>query len=155
MIEEEEKKTVEIPECGRRLRRTREQMGLSVDDVASELRLSSFQIRALEDDDWSQLPGTTYARGYLKAYARLLGLDAEQMLAGASTEEIEISRTEPAVEPRTVDEDDSRSEPSSPRVRWGWVAGIVLICALVAAGWQLKGRLQWVPGLVQGEIASL
>ncbi|MGA8262107.1 MAG: DUF4115 domain-containing protein, partial [Arenicellales bacterium] len=42
-----------------------------------------------------------------------------------------------------------------PRVRWGWVAGIVLICALVAAGWQLKGRLQWVPGLVQGEIASL
>ena len=85
------------PGCGRLLRRTRESMGLSVEDIAAELHLSLRQIEALETDDWEQLPGVTYARGYVRGYARLLGLDAEQLLSGASTQEIELSRVEPEI----------------------------------------------------------
>lgn len=151
--EEQEKQAVELPECGRRLRRTREQLGLSVDDIASELRLSSFQIRALEDDDWDQLPGTTYARGYVKAYARLLGLDVDQMLVGASTEEIEISRTEPETDDGNTGDDAPMER--RPRFAAAWTLGLLLLCVLAVAAWQFRSRLQWVPGYIDGQIAAM
>jgi cytoskeleton protein RodZ len=112
----EEHESADIPECGRQLRRMREQLGLSIDDVAMELRLSGFQIQALEDDNWDQLPGTTYARGYLRSYARLLGLDGDQLLAGASTQEIEISRTEPAIAARSPESRKTGGERPGGRV---------------------------------------
>lgn len=142
----EEEANAKLPECGRRLRRTREQLGLSVDDIASELRLSAFQIRALENDEWDHLPGTTYARGYVKSYARLLGLDADQLLAGASTEEIEISRTEPAIDNRAPSAE--RTVPGGQsRVPWGWVLGVIVVCVLVVAVWQSRLVRQFIPGL--------
>ena len=61
-------------------RAAREQRQLSVEQVARELRLSPHQIVALEDDEYEKLPGATYVRGYLRSYARLLGLPEESIL---------------------------------------------------------------------------
>ncbi|MFZ0488457.1 MAG: RodZ domain-containing protein [Arenicellales bacterium] len=149
----EEERSADVPECGRRLRQTREQLGLSVDDIASELRLSGFQIRALENDDWADLPGTTYARGYLRSYARLLGLDADQLLAGASTEEIEISRTEPALDNRVVPSGAAPATGTSRR-RWGWVLGVVLLGAVVVALWRSPLGRQLAPDLTMMQAPS-
>lgn len=130
------------PGCGRQLRRTREQLGLSLDDIASELRLSGHQIQALEADDWDQLPGATYARGYLRSYGRLLGLDVDQLLAGASTQEIEISRGEPEIEARTrrvPGTDASEAAPAPSRgFPWGWTTVVVLAAVLAAGYWQYR-----------------
>lgn len=148
----EEKEPVILPECGRRLRSTRQQLGLSVDDIASELRLSALQIRALENDDWSQLPGTTYARGYLKSYARLLGLDADQLLEGASTEEIEISRTEPEIQTHRATATDETPAPSAgKRLPWGWAVTVLLVGALIVFLWRSPEGLQSLPGLFGGQ----
>lgn len=149
----EEEKSTDVPECGRRLRQTREQLGLSVDDIASELRLSGFQIRALENDDWDHLPGTTYARGYLRSYARLLGLDPDQLLAGASTEEIEISRTEPVLDNRVVPSGAAPAAGKS-RGRWGWLLGVVLLGAVVVALWRSPLGRQLMPDLTMMQAPS-
>ncbi len=59
---------------GRRLREARNAGRLSLDDVALRLRLDRRVVDALERDDYRDLPEPTFVRGYLRGYARLLGL---------------------------------------------------------------------------------
>lgn len=59
------------------LRRQREAYGLSVRDVAQQLRIRAVQLEALEDGRIEDLPGTVYCIGYVRSYADYLGLDGE------------------------------------------------------------------------------
>ena len=60
---------------GRILSRRREELGMTINDVSEVLRLSTKQIMSLEDNNYQDLPGATYVRGYLRSYARFLKLD--------------------------------------------------------------------------------
>ncbi|HZW74751.1 MAG TPA: RodZ domain-containing protein, partial [Caldimonas sp.] len=66
---------------GASLKTARERAGLSLDDVAQALKLAPRQVRALEEEDFAQLPGRTFARGFVRNYARLLHLDSDGLLA--------------------------------------------------------------------------
>ena len=59
---------------GAQLAQARADLRLTHAEVAAKLHLASRQIQALEEDDYRDLPGATYVRGYLKSYALLLGL---------------------------------------------------------------------------------
>lgn len=63
------------------LRRGREARGLGVDDVAAALKLTPRQIRAIEAEDFASLNGKTFARGFVRNYARVLELDPAPLLA--------------------------------------------------------------------------
>ncbi len=65
---------------GQRLRAAREAAGLTTDDVARSLKFSPRQIELLEADNYSALPGNTVVRGFTRNYARLLKLDADELL---------------------------------------------------------------------------
>ena len=65
---------------GAQLAQARADLHLALEDVAAKLHLATRQIEALEQDDYSSLPGVTYVRGYLKSYALLLGLSPEPIL---------------------------------------------------------------------------
>ena len=60
--------------------------GLTVGEVADHLRLGADVIEDLETDDYSRLPGSTFVKGYLRSYARLLDLDGEELVGGADLE---------------------------------------------------------------------
>ncbi|WP_341648617.1 helix-turn-helix transcriptional regulator [Thauera humireducens] len=60
---------------GAALRAAREARGESVAEVAFALKLNPRQIAALEADDFAALPGTAFVRGFLRNYARYVGLD--------------------------------------------------------------------------------
>jgi cytoskeleton protein RodZ len=66
---------------GARLKGARETAGLSLDQVAQQLKLAPRQVKALEDEDFGKLPGRTFARGFVRNYARLLNLDSDDLLA--------------------------------------------------------------------------
>lgn len=66
---------------GDRLRTAREQRGLSVREAAKRLRLDPSVIDALEADNFAALPAPIFVKGYLNAYARLLGLPPEECIA--------------------------------------------------------------------------
>jgi cytoskeleton protein RodZ len=70
---------------GRLLHKARLDLRLAPEDVAQMLHLSSKQIIALEQDDFNNLPGPTYVRGYLRSYAQLLGLSPEKVLESYSS----------------------------------------------------------------------
>ena len=73
--------TPALPGVGQQLRSARLAKGLTADDVAKALKLSLRQVEALEADDWPSLPCTTIIRGFVRNYARLLGLDAGLLMA--------------------------------------------------------------------------
>lgn len=65
---------------GARLAAAREKEGLSVGDMAARLRLHVNQVRALESEDLARLPEAAYVRGFVRSYARALGLDAAPLV---------------------------------------------------------------------------
>ena len=65
---------------GRRLYEARMRAQLSAEQVAEMLHLSTYQIAALERDEFERLPGPTYIRGYLRNYAQLLGLPSDEIV---------------------------------------------------------------------------
>jgi len=67
-------------DIGATLADAREHLGLSIEDAALQLRLSPRQLRALEANDHSGLPGATFVRGFIRNYARLLQLAPEPLL---------------------------------------------------------------------------
>jgi cytoskeleton protein RodZ len=62
-------------------REAREQLGLSVADVAAQTKFAPRQIEALETDDFKNLPETAFLRGFVRSYAKILNLNAEILLA--------------------------------------------------------------------------
>lgn len=66
---------------GRTLRETREHLGMSVADVANQIKFAPRQIEALEADDFQHLPEAAFLRGFIRSYAKILQLDVQPLLA--------------------------------------------------------------------------
>lgn len=155
MIAEYEASIAEPQPSGKRLKKAREGLGLSAEDVAGELRLSVSQIKALERDDYTELPGATYVRGYLRSYARLVKIDEESVLPPLQPEP--VTRAMHAIA-RPV----QRQARSSDR----WVRLIsyslgILLIGLVVAWWRSQGGFDFekdllaeLPGLSMEKVDS-
>ncbi|KJH80519.1 RodZ domain-containing protein [Stutzerimonas stutzeri] len=65
---------------GETLRTARENKNWTLSSVAKQLNLSERSLSQIEAGDFSQLPGHTFARGYVRAYAKLLGLDQNRLV---------------------------------------------------------------------------
>ena len=63
------------------LLQARQRLGLNEKEVADKLHITMHYVKALESNSYEKLPGVIFARGYLKSYALLLGLDAEDLLS--------------------------------------------------------------------------
>jgi cytoskeleton protein RodZ len=86
------------PSVGQILRDAREAQGITLEDAAVRLRLMQRQVEAMETDDFESLDPPVFARGFVRNYARLLGLAPEALLArmpGAPAESAEVSHAAP------------------------------------------------------------
>jgi cytoskeleton protein RodZ len=88
---------------GRALAAARAGLKLSVADVSQQIKYGVKQIAAIEADDYAILPGTTFVRGMIRSYAKLVQLDPQPLLADLGRRDI------PA--PVMVDLDTSDQEP--------------------------------------------
>lgn len=73
------------------LREGREQLGLSIADVANRIKFAPRQIEAMEADDFAHLPEMTFVRGFVRSYARLLEIDAAPLLAALPQKHVPLS----------------------------------------------------------------
>jgi cytoskeleton protein RodZ len=133
---------------GERLRREREMRGISLDEIAAATKISARNLRALEDEKFKQLPGGIFNKGFVRAYAKFLGIDQEQMVAEYETASQE---TEAAREQKLKDEfskAEFRKQKKSndqeislePKSQWGTIAIIVLIAALAYGSYNFYQR---------------
>jgi cytoskeletal protein RodZ len=66
---------------GATLRRERELRQMSLEELGQVTRIPLRMLQRIEEDRFDELPGEVFARGFLRSYARALGLDAETVLA--------------------------------------------------------------------------
>ena len=68
------------PSPGQKLKKHREELGLSHNRVADALHMTAHYVKALETDQYDKLPGKTFVKGYFRAYAKLLDVDVEEVM---------------------------------------------------------------------------
>jgi cytoskeleton protein RodZ len=112
-------------------------MKLEIADVATRLRLSGNTIEHLESDSYNQLPGRTFARGYLRNYARMLGQPLEPVLA-------EFDRLVPRAPSATSTA--TRAPPAGAKKpqpqHLGYAMGVAVAALLLLAAWWQMPRDQ-------------
>ncbi|HVR43505.1 MAG TPA: helix-turn-helix domain-containing protein [Thermoanaerobaculia bacterium] len=80
MAENELQRAAARATFGDELRKEREIRGVSLKEIAEATKVSRRFLAAIEKDDYKKLPAPVFARGFVREYARYLGLDAEEMV---------------------------------------------------------------------------
>lgn len=127
---------------GKTLQSQREAMGWSVEQVADQLKLAPRQVVALEAGDYASLPSPAVTRGFVRAYAKLLKIDAAPLVAKIEMNmppEAQAGAT--ASIPRREQRPASFSQSRFPiggkrnKVPVGLIAGVAVLVAAGAALW--------------------
>ena len=113
---------------GEHLKREREMRGVSLEEISAATRISVKFLEALENEQWAQLPGGIFNRGFIRSIAKFLGMDEDGLVAEYALETAE--RPEIAVWTK---------EPVKPRPNYFKIIGtIVVIAAVIAGGWYVR-----------------
>lgn len=139
------------------LREARQAKNLKYEDVAKQMHLSVQWIKNLEKDNYSQAPALIYVRGYLRAYARCVGLIPEEVIAVfdalALNEEFERikAREEKPVKHQAVPVISRSTRMISRKtIRWITFLALAILIILVGVWWQGKKHFM---GQIQSIIA--
>ena len=116
--------------AGEQLKHLREQKNFSVNDIASRLNLETRIIEAIERNDFEKLTAATYARGYLRSYAKLLGADPDTIIASYNDSAPEPPEIIPEIKHTT-----QTSSNDKPVKAFTYLISLTLVILLVA-WWQ-------------------
>jgi cytoskeletal protein RodZ len=140
------------------LKREREQRGISIDDVALSTKIGTRFLRAMEEEKFDQLPGGIFNRGFVRAYARRVGIDEEQAVADyleVTGETIPTGQPEDSVPLQAPSQPESKEEKQSSHqhskqkqssgstaegIPWGVMAMVLLAVALGMSVWSYFTR---------------
>ena len=113
----------------------RERQGLSRADVAQRLHMSASQIEALESGDYARLPRGTFLRGFVRNYARILGLDPETMLGALAGDQPGENAPAIVVPSQNIRFDPMGARLSSPYVKAFAIAVTAIVLGFAALYW--------------------
>lgn len=125
------------------LKREREKRKITLDQLAVATKISVRMLRALEEEKFDQLPGGIFNKGFVRAYACHLGLDAEQAVTDY------IAASTPAPQPEDLelramaeqnDKKRQRRARLSKNLPGGWVATVLLLIALGFSIWSVRSE---------------
>lgn len=119
------------------MRREREMRGVSLEEISGSTKIGTRSLKALEEEDFEKLPGGIFNKGFVRAYARFLGLDEEEAVTDfeAAWREHEAANG-PVLDVQPEPEPEDR-ESSSNRLL---LIALVLL-AVVAVGYAVRRYL--------------
>jgi cytoskeleton protein RodZ len=117
---------------GERLKRERELREVSLEEITAATRIAPRFLEALENEEWDQLPGGVFNRGFVRSVARYLGLNEEALLG-----EYDLAHGTP-VNPPIERHEDRIPAPS----KW-LTAGVFLGVLILLAGLVVGGLYTW------------
>jgi cytoskeleton protein RodZ len=123
--------TAEGPICGERLAEARRAKQISVLEIAKELNVEEAKIRALENNDFELLGAPVFAKGHLKKYSQLVGVDLDDVLA----DYYRLTRSQEV--PLVVVE---RKKPRRELTPGPWIGVSLVLLLLVLAYWLIAER---------------
>ena len=138
-------------EIGSSLREARTRKGIDFLMAETATKVRAKYLRALEEEDFSTLPGQTYVRGFLRAYADYLGLDG-QLYVDEFNSRFFVEVAAAAQEPRRVPARQKQHRRVERNVVFFTVVAIGVAAALIIAAWKFGGgsKHQSIPNLAQG-----
>lgn len=118
-----------MPALGERFRAAREARGLTLSDVAEHIRIRSVYLAAIEEENWTAIGAPVYIRGFLRTYARFLGLEPEEVVAEFNSQASAPPPPVPAAPgapPRTtyLADEEPPARALSPLI---WIASLVAV----------------------------
>ena len=130
---------------GAQLAAQREAMGWTVEQIADQLKLAPRQVKALEAGDYAALPNMAVVRGFVRAYAKVVKIDATPLVAMIEV----VSPTSHEAAPPRKDIAATFSESRFPSMTGrssapaGWLIGVAVVVVVAAAG-----AYAWQTGLI-------
>lgn len=139
---------------GQLLAERREELRWSLEEAAEKLKLTPRQVSSLEANDFPSLPGMASVRGFVRSYAKILGLDPQHLL------DLLANEPNPAHGPMVLRRPlptngfpGRRSSPPPRRSKWRRRIGFTLVFATVIAALGVEAyRSQWI---AESDVASL
>lgn len=110
----------------------RQKLGLSVGDIAAKLRMSVSQIDAMERGEYSKLPKGTFLRGFVRSYAKLVGLQPEEVLRVLEEAHADSRQPTIVVPTQNIKMSAPGERYSNPRMRT--LLALLLVLAVAAGG---------------------
>lgn len=134
------------PLGGERLAEARREQQIAVIEIAKELHLDEYKVRALERNDFDVLGAPVFAKGHLRKYAQLVNVDQADVMA----DYYHLNRSAGALPVIPARRRERRVMSPGP-----WIAAIVVIVIAATAYWWFAVRETAAPPPVTGEIAPL
>jgi len=116
-----------MEEIGALLRRAREEKQLSIEDVAEITKIRKSYLIAIEEGDTGSLPDDVYLRAFLRTYAKVVGVDLDQVMQAANEE---LEKEEPPV-PKVSLLEKRRAKRRKKRIRFAVIMCILLVALVV------------------------
>lgn len=125
---------------GERLQAARIKKGLTLEDVANRMHLSTSILQAIEENNFDEITAPIFVKGYLRAYARIVTLNEDEMITQYldlySEEDPPISSTSNMV---------PELSSADTRIKWTTYFVVILLAVLLAAWWWNKQQNQVAP----------
>jgi len=138
-----------LPSFGENLKKEREKRKITIEDISASTKIGTRMLQALEENKFNQLPGGIFNKGFVRSYARVVGIDEDQAVAdylqasgdapppsaeiaareGDGRDEGARAKAENAARLDSISENPSRPLP------WGLFAAILLLIALALSLW--------------------
>ena len=131
-----------LPSFGAKLKTEREKRAITLDQISGATKIGTRMLQALEEENFDVLPGGIFNKGFVRAYARFVGIDEDQAVA----DYLEASGEGPVLPPdeKLVAEiaaaKASQSRPVDRQIQWEWLAGGLLVIALALFLWSRSHR---------------
>src|SRR3954466_9040567 len=91
--ETQQSRSSQVGSFGDKLKREREMRAITLEEIAEATKIGTRSLRALEEENFDQLPGGIFNKGFVRAYAKFLGIDEEQAVADYITATGDVGNT--------------------------------------------------------------
>jgi cytoskeleton protein RodZ len=134
---------------GEKLKREREMRAITLEEIAEATKIGTRSLRALEEEHFDQLPGGIFNKGFVRAYARFLGIDEEQAVADYMTATNEVGTSTSTqlaalaeqVEQHRAAKEAGQENSGSTAMMLAAIVAIVIVCGVGFGGykvWKLR-----------------
>jgi cytoskeleton protein RodZ len=142
--EPQQSRSSPVGSFGDKLKREREMRAITLEEIAEATKIGTRSLRALEEEHFDQLPGGIFNKGFVRAYAKFLGIDEEQAVADYVTASSDVGNSTTTqlaaladqVEQHRAAKEALDGSSGNTGAMLAVIVGVVLLCGLGFGGYK-------------------
>lgn len=139
---------------GSHLKHEREMRGISLEEIAASTKIQIRYLQALENNQFDQLPGTVFIKGFVRSYAKTIGCNADDLISVYDESIGSPQQDADQIARDLADRQDSQGRSA----RINLLGGVALVAVLAVGGWYLiapqSSSLPKLEDSMEGEVPA-